>query len=242
MAGPAAITAAGGLLSGGKSSKGAQSAANGAMDEQRKIIEAQLQELLKNTPFLDSLRGAVTNLPGELGQIGDKATQAALQYDPALSTEQGINAFDQGANQSAQSDYGNAQLGLSLRGFDAGNGSSDGSGFQQDVAARRSGARGQYISGLRMQEPYRMQQMLGGAAGVGSGVLGSLNPVASSAMMTGGLNGPSGALGQQAGYYQNMANSWNPMGAISQLGMMDWRNPWNIRKPNAPVAGNLPSN
>lgn len=139
--------------------------------------------------------------------------QRALQYDPHAETEQALNSFDQAANASATSDYGNAQLPLSLRGFNAGNASTDSSGYMKDVAAQRGANRGALAATLQSGEYGKKQNALSGA----------LAPAFSA----------SNALAGPQANAQNLANGWNPSGAINAIGSFPWDSLFKKKKSDS---------
>lgn len=164
-------------LTGKKGQQHAQGQANG-------LTQEQLDQIRKSYPLI---------------QEGENR---AMQYDPHADTQRALASFDESANASAAADYGNAQLPLSLRGFTAGNASTDSAGFQKDVAAQRGAARGALDASLVAGEYGKKQAALSSA----------LQPAFAGAAA---LSGP-----QQ--YYSNQANSWDPSGALNMIGSFDW--------------------
>jgi hypothetical protein len=156
---------------------------------------------------------AIRRSLGPMLQNAESTYQGALQYDPHADTERGLQAFDEAANASATRDYGNSTLPLSIRGLTGG---SEMNGTINNVAAARSGARGQYASELTMGERGRKTAVMNNAQ----------DQFAKVAQLSSAYAGPASVrFGQAAGFdpsaYLNAAGG--------ALGKIKW--PWMKTKP-----------
>lgn len=219
---------AAGLFQGKMSSNAAQGNANEALAGQKQLTAEQIKFMETAFPFLQKIAGAAGQTVDPLLESALRSGTEAAQFDPHQETERGLQAYDQAANQSAAADLGNASLPASLRGL---GGSSEQNGAVRDVIGGRASARGALASSLTMNERNREDQVQGSAQDKLRMAMASFNPISAATQLSGGLQGPSSTLGQQAGYYSGQAAGFNPMSYIQMIGqgMKGVKFPWQKR-------------
>ncbi len=186
----------------------------GAGNRAMKGMEGLTQEQIK---MLQSLN------PQLLANAKDAQNQYQ-QYDPHQETERAMTAYDQAANASVASDYGNARVPTSLRGL---SGSSEATGAQQLVGAQRSGARGKLASDLTLGERDRKQGALSFANGITQQAVGGVNSY------QGAINN----LGGQANAHYGQAASYDPSAQIKMFGeaFKNIKLPWLKKQIDKPT-------
>jgi hypothetical protein len=172
--------------------------------------------------------------------MANNAITESNQFDPAVESERALMAFDTAAKGSLQADLGDVNSGYTARGFSAGNASSDQSGDNQDVLARRAFARGNLSSSLKMGEGDRKRAVQANAFNTASNAFGMLDPTGRSTNTVGALQAPASNYANLAQSFGNQAAQNNPAGLIQAgaglLNGIKW--PWQKKKDSV---GPVPS-
>jgi len=233
-------------ITGMNASNSANRAAERSARSQERLTDAQIQELLRNQPFLDALRAGGLDLVNPMIEDAMGEYKSAQAYDPHLETERALGAFDAAANESVARDYGNARVPLSLRGMGK---SSERTGGDTAVAAARSTARGRLASDLTLGEGERREARRGRAADRLSRAFSQVNPISGSTAVSNALAAPASSLNSLANMRLGQAQSFDPTGPINMIGSginnlsFLWRRRNNSSGSNsngASSSGNLP--
>lgn len=223
-----------GLINGMNGQRSEQKAADRNSRSQAALTAEQVAMIRQMQPLIASLQGGAGSMVDPLQKDAAAAFQDARRYDPHADTEAGMRAYDASAQESLNRDMAGARMPMSMRGFNAGNGSSDLAAAEKDVLGRRAFDRGQLSSALTMGERERKAAVTANAADRGARVFQMFDPTGRVQGLAGSLAGPAASYGNSAAQHSYNAAQWDPSGSVSSIaaGLKGMKFPWMKPKPS----------